>query len=95
MKGRTDAQAALQEAWEEAGVTDAKVTPEPIGSYSYNKGLKDGSYVPVKTRVFAAQVTDMSEVFPEVKQRIRKWFSPKQAAELVQEPELQALLRAV
>lgn len=95
MKGRSDAEAALQEAWEEAGVKDAKVTPTPIGTYKYLKGLKDGSSVPIKTRVFAAQVTSMSETFPEVKQRIRKWFSPAQAARLVAEPELKALLRAV
>ena len=37
------AETALQEAWEEAGVRADAVHDEPIGQFTYDKILKDGS----------------------------------------------------
>lgn len=94
MKGKSDVQAALQEAWEEAGVR-ARATPDtPLGSYTYDKGLKNGESVPVRADVYAARVETLSERYPEVDQRKRAWFDIQDAAAKVDEPELQSLLRA-
>lgn len=91
--GLNGSEAALQEAWEEAGVTRAETRPEPLGQYSYVKGLNSGGEAPVDTLVYSARVLAMSDRYPEVDQRSRKWVSPAQAAEMVDEPGLQQILR--
>ncbi|KJS44596.1 MAG: NUDIX hydrolase [Roseovarius sp. BRH_c41] len=85
--------AALQEAWEEAGVRSGRVTSEAVGIYCYEKELSTGLPVPVETLVFAIEVTQMQEDYPEVAERRRKWVSPSEAAQMVQEPQLQQILR--
>ena len=84
---------ALQEAWEEAGVKDAAINPEPVGTYTYLKGLKDGQSVPIVTTVYQAQVETLVKSYPEADERTRKWFAPSKAAEMVDEPELRDILR--
>ena len=91
--GKDGAGSALQEAWEEAGVRDATITSKPIGSYTYDKMLDDGGIVPVRAEVYVARVLDLRDSYPEVEERERRWFTPPEAANLVDEPELQALLR--
>jgi 8-oxo-dGTP pyrophosphatase MutT (NUDIX family) len=91
--GLSGAETALQEAWEEAGVRADAVHDEPIGQFTYDKILKDGSAQPVLTNVYRISVRALADDFPEADQRERSWFSPAEAATLVQEPELQALLR--
>jgi len=85
--------AALQEAWEEAGVRAGRVTGEPVGIYCYEKELSTGLPVPVETLVFAVEVSKMESDYPEVSERRRKWVSPNDAASMVQEPDLQVILR--
>ncbi|MGC1495380.1 MAG: NUDIX hydrolase [Sulfitobacter sp.] len=87
--------AALQEAWEEAGVTKADIEEEPIGLYEYAKGLGEGMTVPVEARVYLTRVRDLSEEYPEASLRKRAWFAPKDAANLVDEPDLKAILSAL
>lgn len=91
--GQDSAGTALQEAWEEAGIRFDGTPTGPIGSYSYRKRL-DGD-VPVRTEVeiFAIEVTELRDDFPEAGQRKREWFSPEAAAALVQEPGLAQILR--
>lgn len=93
MRGKSLAQAALQEAWEEAGVRDARVRAKRVGVYHYDKRLEDGVVLPIRVQVFLARVRKMTDRFPEAHERDRRWMRPKKAAELVDEPELQALLR--
>ena len=93
MDGKDGAEAALQEAWEEAGVRAKQLHRQSLGHYSYYKKLKDESVVPVRTTVYRVDVKDLAEDYPEAGQRDRKWFSPHKAAELVHEAELGALLR--
>ena len=84
---------ALQEAWEEAGVRSGRAEDTAIGTYTYEKGLDGGWSVPVETLVFPVAVERMAEDYPEVDQRERRWVTPAEAAEMVDEPELKAILR--
>ena len=90
--GKTSSETALQEAWEEAGVRDGKAEPNAIGSYTYDKRFENGSSTKVRTAVYPVAVKTLSDSFPEADERNRKWVSPKEAANLVAEPELKKLL---
>ena len=94
MKGKTLAQAAAQEAWEEAGVR-GHVAPDPVGSYSARKVLDSGLGLRCTVHVFAVDVDKLDDDFPESRQRRRKWVSLSRASKMVQEPELKALLLAL
>lgn len=83
---------ALQEAWEEAGVRASEVQKEPVGQYSFDKTLDDGTAQQVVTTVYRIHVSDLANEYPEADQRQRCWVSPDVAAERVQEPELRDLL---
>lgn len=95
MPGRADPDAAAREAWEEAGVTGT-VGPV-IGTYTYDKVLSRDKRrelsVPCEVQVYAIAVSELAKRYPERSQRRRKWFAPRRAAELVDEPGLAALLR--
>ena len=93
--GKDAGEAALQEAWEEAGVKEGRVTGQPIGTYDYDKELKTGLPVRVETAVFPVEVDQLSENYPESGERRRKWVSPKTAANMVDEPQLQEILRSL
>jgi 8-oxo-dGTP pyrophosphatase MutT (NUDIX family) len=95
IEGLDGAQSALQEAWEEAGVREADVESEPLGFYHYDKGLSDGSAIPVKCDVYLVRSAALSDEFPERGQRERDWCGLELAATRVREPELQALLRSL
>ena len=91
MPGRSLAEAAGQEAWEESGVRGT-ISPTEIGRYSYDKRQDRGFAIPVEVRVFPIEVRELAKNFPEVDERKRAWFAPEQAAELVDESGLKALL---
>ncbi|WP_299674214.1 NUDIX hydrolase [uncultured Roseobacter sp.] len=93
MEGLANSEAALQEAWEEAGVKSAEVQPDPVGHYRYTKYHARGGMTPVETEVYAAEVEALANNYPEGHERDRQWFSPAEAAEKVREPELKAILR--
>lgn len=91
--GLDGAGAALQEAWEEAGVRKADIESDPVGYYEYAKGLGKGLSVPVQAQVYLTRVRRLSEDYPEVSERKRAWFKPKDAANLVNEPDLKLILQ--
>lgn len=93
MPGRNTAQAALQEAWEEAGVLPAPSPALMIGQYSYPKVTGGGLPVDTRVDVHAIEVDSLAEDFPEREQRSRAWLSPAEAAKRVQEDDLASLLR--
>ena len=93
MKRRTAHDAAAREALEEAGVS-GRVSAEPVGVYRYLKRLRQGLALPCTVEVFPLLVLQQRDRWPEAAQRSREWFSRKEAATLVQEPELQLLLAA-
>jgi 8-oxo-dGTP pyrophosphatase MutT (NUDIX family) len=92
MRDRTPAEAAAQEAYEEAGVT-GQTDPRTLGDYGYGKRLRDGVVQDVRVAVFAMQVFVEQMVWPEQAEREKLWTSREQAADLVDEPELKALIR--
>lgn len=85
--------AALREAWEEAGVKQARAESEAIGTYDYDKTLDNGAVVPVETHVFAARVIELSDDYPESDERTRRWVRPQEAADMVNEPGLRDILK--
>jgi 8-oxo-dGTP pyrophosphatase MutT (NUDIX family) len=91
--GMDGPRAALQEAWEEAGVREAEIVTEPLGQYEYIKGMDSGGSVAVATQVYLARVKALSDRYPESDERHREWVTPRDAADRVDEPELQEILR--
>ena len=91
MPDRTPAEAAAQEAYEEAGLFGAPCG-KPIGTYAYDKRLRDGALQPVEVTVFPLEVFVEQLAFPERGQREKLWTSPAEAAGRVDEPELQAII---
>jgi len=97
ISGLTDAQAAMREAWEEAGVRADAAKSRRVGQFTYDKGLDDGTDLPVVADVYKVRLRegDLADRFPEAGQRTRVWVAARKAAKLVQEPALKALLRSL
>lgn len=91
--GRDGAGTALEEAWEEAGIRIGNDRPEKIGRYSYHKRLAGDVPSHTLVDVYAIRVERLLDSYPEAGKRKRQWFPPAEAAQLVQEPGLAALLR--
>lgn len=91
MADKSPSSAAVQEAWEEAGV-EGEVSDICLGLFSYDKVIGPALAVPCVVAVYPLKVTKLRDRFPERKQRIRKWFSPEKAAKKVVEPELSVIL---
>jgi len=92
--GKSAAESAAVEAFEEAGVEGA-MAEAPLGLYRYDKVIKPGVVQPCIVTVFALHVVRLRARFPERRERRRKWFNAARAARKVAEPELRALLMAV
>ncbi|TCP59755.1 hypothetical protein EV663_11650 [Rhodovulum bhavnagarense] len=91
MDGRKPWKAAEIEALEEAGAL-GHVGTTAIGQYHYDKVLDDGEILPCRVDVFPMMVDRLKRNWKERHQRRRHWFSPRQAAKRVDEPDLAALL---
>jgi 8-oxo-dGTP pyrophosphatase MutT (NUDIX family) len=91
MDGRSPAQAAAQEAWEEAGV-QGEIAPNGLGQFRYAKMLGPKKALACEVEVYALRVAKLVDKFPERKERRRKWFAAEKAARKVNEPELRDLL---
>jgi 8-oxo-dGTP pyrophosphatase MutT (NUDIX family) len=85
--GKTASEIALQEAWEEAGLTGV-LQSEPVGSYLYEKF---GSVHHVI--VFVMRVTDVAESWPEDAWRERSWVAFDDALELIDDRGLREIVR--
>lgn len=91
MAGKTLVQAAEQEAWEEAGVRGT-AQPASIGCYRYVKRAGSPSAAEVDVTVFALQVFEERNDFPEYGQRDRLWTTPEDAARPVDNRSLSVLI---
>lgn len=83
---------AREEAWEEGGVR-LEEQGRRIGRYSYRKRMRGDVPVGTEVDVFAFRVISEEDNFPEAAERNRRWVDPREAAQLVDEPELAAILR--
>ena len=73
IEGKTPREAALIEAWEEAGVKKGKIARDPVGSYRSTKITDDGEEVPCLVDVYRVEVTKIVGDYPEANRRNRRW----------------------
>ncbi len=92
MRGKTLAEAAATEAWEEAGVAGV-LNPVSIGMYHYNKQQTGGVRLRCRVHVFEIAVETLSDTYPESDIRKRFWAAPFTASQKVREPELKTILQ--
>jgi 8-oxo-dGTP pyrophosphatase MutT (NUDIX family) len=85
--GHTPGEAALVEAWEEAGLLGT-LDPEPLGSYVYEKLGRECHVL-----VYRMTVTEVRDAWPEKGMRERVWLAPRDVLERVEEPGLRDILR--
>lgn len=90
MPGKSLAQAAAQEAFEEAGVT-GKIDAEPLGFFQHVKNFTLGQ---MEVTIFVHPLAVEKELssWPERGQRQRKWFEPKNAARVVESNDLGSMI---
>lgn len=91
MKDMAPGPCAAQEAFEEAGVV-GQTKRKTLGAYHYDKRLRSGRLQHVRVMVYALEVREERDTWPEMNQRDRNWTTPADAASLVDEPELKTLL---
>lgn len=90
MDGRSPWAAAEREAFEEAGVK-GKAYETPLGLYFYEKQHAKAEY-PCLAMVYPLKVKETLSKWPESKERRRRWFSRKKAAQKVDEFELKRMI---
>lgn len=91
MFGKTLAEAAAQEAFEEGGVIGVPGS-EPIGRFDHTKAHGLLGTLSVTILVFPLEATKALNKWPEKDERERRWLEPRKAAKLVDNDELKALL---
>lgn len=91
MRGLKDHEAAAVEAREEAGVV-GRVRSKSLGTYSYFKRTPS-RFDLVEVSVYRLDVTRQLKKWREKGQRELRWVPAGLAADLVDEPQLAALLR--
>ncbi len=84
IKGLKPAKSAAREAFEEAGVSGV-IRSKAIGTFSYDKRLEEGVVVICEVAVFPLRVKRQRKTWPEIEQRICRWFEISEASELVEE----------
>jgi 8-oxo-dGTP pyrophosphatase MutT (NUDIX family) len=87
-----DADLAATEAYEEAGVA-GEIGRIPVGSYLYTKRLHWFSWVRCRVTVYPLHVDRQFLDWPERQSRKAIWVDQKEAAMLVRDKHLGALLR--
>ena len=85
-RGETIEEAALKEAWEEAGLI-GRIVGEPLGNYEYTKVGKS-----LAVTVVLMEVDESTEHWQEAHLRQRTWVSADEARELLTRDWLSELL---
>jgi 8-oxo-dGTP pyrophosphatase MutT (NUDIX family) len=91
IKGLTPRKAAMQEAYEEAGLVGRVIGKQPIGLFHYEKQLPENR-MRCEVRVFLLHVDHQLDDWPEKAQRQTRWFDPVEAARLVDEKGLAEII---
>jgi 8-oxo-dGTP pyrophosphatase MutT (NUDIX family) len=89
--GKTMADSAAQEAFEEAGI-EGKIDPQAIGAFRHVK--QHLLFGPIEVDILVHPLAVERELgdWPERGERMRKWFKFDEAAERVDSPELRGLI---
>jgi len=90
MAGKSLADAAALEAFEEAGISGT-VDPRPLGSFHHAKRSFFGT-TDVEILVHSLSVEEELSDWPERCERDRQWFSLKRALAAVESDELRKLI---
>jgi 8-oxo-dGTP pyrophosphatase MutT (NUDIX family) len=85
--GKSAAEIALQEAWEEAGLVGV-LQPEPVGTYFYEK-----AGFTCHVTVFLMSVTNVADSWPERAIRQRRWLDVSEALRRIDDDGLRELIR--
>jgi 8-oxo-dGTP pyrophosphatase MutT (NUDIX family) len=91
MFGKSLAEAAAQEAYEEAGV-EGDTEPEAIGRFNHVKTHAVLGPLEVTILVHSLEVRRVLARWPEKDARDRRWLTPAKAAELVDNEQLRRIL---
>lgn len=89
--GLSPSKSAAREALEEAGVT-GNISTDSIGAYSYDKRLANDTTRYCDVAVFALEVIEEHDTWPEQHQRRREWLSVEEAGQRVSEAEVRRLM---
>lgn len=92
IEGLNGAQTALQEAWEEGGVSDGKPAKRALGFFETVKRLDNGTEMPCETHVYPIKTRQTQPEFPEAENREPTWVSVAEAIEMVEEQGLKDIL---
>jgi 8-oxo-dGTP pyrophosphatase MutT (NUDIX family) len=92
--GLSPHEAAAQEAFEEAGIR-GDVGQSAIGTYRYDKRRASGAVDEAEVEIFALEVREELDEWPERRERDRRWFAAEEAAASVEEADLAALIRGL
>ena len=90
--GLEDAEMAVREAFEEAGIA-GDIRPRPVGSYDYTKRLHLLSWVRCSVDVFGLRARCQELDWAEKQSRKLKWVEPDKAASMVRDRQLAVILR--
>jgi 8-oxo-dGTP pyrophosphatase MutT (NUDIX family) len=90
MKHKSGRKTAAIEATEEAGIT-GRVLRRALGNYRYWKRLDTG-FVLVEVTAYLLAVENVLDDWKEAEKRQRAWLTPRDAASLIDEPQLATLL---
>lgn len=93
IRGLKGHEAAAREALEEAGLV-GKVGQKPVGRYTYWKRRAD-SFTLCKVRLYPLAVSHQLPTWLEQAERQCRWFTRDDAADLVDEPGLGAIIRTL
>lgn len=91
MFGKSLAEAAAQEAFEEAGV-EGSAEATPIGRFEHVKSHRLLGPLAVSVLVYPLRVERVLARWPERGDRERRWLSPRRAAKQVDNEELREIL---
>ncbi len=92
--GMADAELAVREAREEAGV-EGDVSDKPIANFLYTKRLHLFSWAQCSVDVYALQVRWQLLDWREKWSRKARWSAPREAAAMVRDAELAKVLRGL
>ena len=92
IEGLGGAETALQEAWEEGGVSDGKPAKRALGHFQTVKRDDHGAEMRCETHVYPIEVRETQPDFPESDQRDPTWVSINTAIGMVEERGLKDIL---